>query len=184
VAEEDTGLTVVEEDVGLREFWNLLGFRGAFALILFVTLTGVGIAGWITDGWITGLSIIIGAITAAIGIVTYGRAIITDSVFSVVAAALTIFGIFHYLDHSVQHTDESLATYQRAYTACASGDSRGCDEGMRDFMCQSMESLQDQYRAATSANINISLPKEISGIVDMRAQHNINMLPSECQPTQ
>lgn len=168
--------------MSLRDWWELLGFRGAFALVVFLVLTYFGISGWISDGWTAGLSIIVGAISAFIAIVAYGRAVILDAALSAVAFILTVIGFSQYLDDSHQHTKESVAAYDKAYGACAHGDAKGCDEDMKLFMCKYVESNQDLMRAATSAQININVPKEISGVVDMNAQHDINMLPLDCQP--
>ncbi|SIT08670.1 hypothetical protein [Insolitispirillum peregrinum] len=167
--------------MSLRDWWDLLGFRGVLALVVFLVLTYFGISGWISDGWTTGLSIIVGAFSAAVAIVAYGQAVVLDAALGAVAFVLTIIGFSQYLDDSRQHTKESLAAYDKAYGACARGDAKGCDEGMKLFMCKYMESNQDLMRAATSAHININVPKEISGVVDMNAQHDINMLPPACQ---
>lgn len=168
--------------MSLRNWLDLLGARGIFAFVVFLVLCYFGISGWISDGWSTGLSIIVGAISAAAAIVAHGRAVILDGFLSVAALVLTLIGFSQYHQDSLQHTNEGVAAYEKAYAACMRGDATGCDEGMKVFKCKYMESNQDLMRAATSANININAPKEISSVVDMNAQHDINMLPPECQP--
>lgn len=170
--------------MSLRDWWDLFEFRGVSAVVIFLVLSYFGVSGWIIDGWTTGVPIIIGAISAAVAIFAYGQAEILNAVLGAVACILTIIGLYQYFENSSQHMKEGLAAYDKAYVACVSGDAKECDEDLKLFGCKYIESNQDLLRAATSANINVNIPKEISGVVDMNAQHNINMLPPDCQQKQ
>lgn len=153
-------------------------FRLILALVGGLVIAGLGISGWISNGWTTGLSVIVGAVSA---VIAHSQAVILKVALFAVALFSICIVFLQYFDDYTVHLEEGLLAYSKASDACGRGDAVECDENTKILLCKYMESKQDLMRAATSAYINTNVPKEISGVIDMNAQRSINILPFGCQ---
>lgn len=150
--------------------WDLFyepGARGVFAFIVFVVMAGFGIAGWIMDGWIAGLSVFVGAISSASFIFTLGEGWAVSGALGVASLALFAIGFNQNLHQYQQTIKDGSAAFQRAYGACARGDAERCEKGIRVFTCEYLKATQELAQTAKSAAINTSLPKEFGGLYDV-----------------
>ena len=147
-------------------FLAVLGWRGVFSAIAISALSGLAINAALAGEWLAALSILVGAISAVIGILTYGEQNLAALCCTVVSIILTGIGLNQIADSSQQELKAGLIIYNSTMAACYSGNQNECQKGMEKVACHYLNSLDYLRRSTVSAQVNIKLPTEVSGAVE------------------
>ena len=161
----------------IKKILELMGCRGVLSISILFVFLYFSVQAVIYDGWISFLSILIGGISCFIlvmGLVDVGWICFILIIASIVFSG---YGFISYLDNSMKENKKFTISIKEMNSACIARDHLKCERKTKEAFCHYMNHIDYLSRAAQSADINLRLPKELSGVVEFEAMRQRGEMP-------